>query len=184
MSSPLWNHSTRSKTCRDNLLAFTVDHRLQADSGTMTQSAASSARSLGASHIIKEVNWGTSPLPPLSQCGDRIESSARRARYHLLLTAMKQQNVQILCTGHHQDDQVETSVMRFSGGSGRFGLAGMRTMRRWGMGELDSYRTGLGWAGSYGMECWIARPLLNVSKVCFGSISIITRPFQSTSRIA
>lgn len=100
----------------------------------MTASAALSAHQLKTSHAVSKINWGASPFPNIPQAGKNLELSARRARYHLLLDDMKRQEVRVLCTGHHLNDQTETSVMRLNSGSSRFGLAGMRRLRRWGMG--------------------------------------------------
>lgn len=149
----------------DQIVAFTVDHMLQPSSASMTAKAAQYARALETQHVVSTIRWGTPPFGHRPLPGQNIELSARTARYHLLLADMKRQNVQVLCTGHHLNDQTETSVMRLNHGSGRFGLAGMHRLRRWGMGSDESYATGLGWFGTHGMNCWIARPLLDVSKV-------------------
>lgn len=78
---------------------------------------------------------------------------------------MLDDKVNVLCTGHHLDDQIETAIMRLNRKSSKLGLAGMRKLRRWGMGDDRAYGDGLGWAGIWGMDRWIARPLLGVPKV-------------------
>lgn len=65
---------------------------------------------------------------------------------------------------HHADDQVETAVMRLAHGSSPLGAIGMRPVRRLGMGERED--NPLTWAGVKGMNRYIVRPLLPVSKVC------------------
>ena len=81
---------------------------------------------------------------------------------------MKSHNVDTLVMGHHADDQVETMLMRIIRQGGRLqefrpGYAGMKRIRRWGMGSGSP--SDLGWAGIEGMNKWIVRPLLDVTKV-------------------
>jgi tRNA(Ile)-lysidine synthase len=150
---------------RISTIAFTVDHQLQSDSAGVALSAARHARSLNIPHYISTIKWGEPPFPHKPTSDAKVESVARKIRYHLLLDAMKRERLQIMCTGHHYDDQIETALMRLHKRSARSGLAGMRDVRRWGMGDRKSYFDGLGWAGSFGMQCWIARPLLGIRKV-------------------
>jgi tRNA(Ile)-lysidine synthase len=70
----------------------------------------------------------------------------------------------VLAFGHHADDQVETSLMRLGRQTTELGAGGMRRCRRWGMGFGDGAES-LGWAGYEGMDRWVLRPLLDVSKV-------------------
>lgn len=52
-----------------------------------------------------------------------LESAARRARYEAFLSVLGANDV--LCTAHHQQDQVESVLMALCRGSGLVGLAGM-----------------------------------------------------------
>lgn len=133
----------------------------------MASATASFAQSLGITHRTTPIPWEEPPFPSVPPAGTPFESLARRARYHLLLLSILRDNVDVLCTGHHLDDQVETAIMRLDKNSSTLGLAGMRSLRRWGMGDERAYmgKFGLGWAGVWGMNKWIARPLLGVSKV-------------------
>lgn len=69
------------------------------------------------------------------------EAASRKARYEAFKNVVKE-NVIIL--GHHQDDVMETMLMRMFRGSGVKGLTGM----------ADWLKQG----------CWIHRPFLNLSK--------------------
>ena len=93
-----------------------------------------------------------------------FENTARDARYHSLFQLMTRENIPAIAFGHHADDQVETALMRLGRGSTKLGAGGMRPCRRWGMG-LSSDENALGYAGYEGMNRWIVRPLLDVSKV-------------------
>ncbi|KAF8350504.1 hypothetical protein F5887DRAFT_1058581 [Amanita rubescens] len=117
------------------LMSISVDHDLQPSSSAMAESS--------------KVPWSTPP-------GE--EEIARVARFEMLLRSMGS----VIALGHHADDQVETALMRFGMGSTVLGAAGMKVCRRWGMGgpTADS----LGWAGMDGMDKWIIRPLLDVTK--------------------
>ena len=87
-----------------------------------------------------------------------------RSRYQLMFDAMVRRDVHVLATGHHADDQVETVLMRLGAGSSILGLGGMRPLRRFGM-ALGKGENGFGWFGHEGLNRWIVRPLLEVSKV-------------------
>ena len=54
----------------------------------------------------------------------KTEQEARQARYEAMIGVMNHQDVLIL--GHHEDDQVETLLMRLFNGAGVNGLSGMK----------------------------------------------------------
>lgn len=58
-------------------------------------------------------------------CGDGIESAARRARYRALGTV----RVDAIALAHHADDQAETVLMQLLRGAGPHGLAAMAASR-------------------------------------------------------
>jgi tRNA(Ile)-lysidine synthase TilS/MesJ len=146
-------------------LALTVDHGLQAASATVAAKTRDYALSRSVPHRLLSIPWGENPFPSRPVPGEAFEELARKARNRLLLSAMLAENANVILFGHHADDQVETAVMRLHRGSGIIGLAGMRKIRRWGMGDRDPPNPELGWAGATGMNAWIARPLLNFPKV-------------------
>jgi len=77
---------------------------------------------------------------------------------------MRRHGANAIAFGHHADDQLETFLMRLANGTGFLGLGGMKPVRRFGMGDGSPGQTG--WYGVDGMQRWIIRPLLGVSKVC------------------
>jgi len=149
----------------DTIASFHVDHNLQADAKKMARAASTSAtRFKAASHVELRVRWGEAPFPVRPGDGEAVESLARNARYQLMFDAMVRRDMYVLATGHHADDQVETVLMRLGAGSSMLGLGGMRPLRRFGM-ALGKAENDFGWFGHEGLNRWIARPLLEVSKV-------------------
>lgn len=53
----------------------------------------------------------------------KVQEDARQARYDLMLDYCEKHNIQTLFVGHHQDDLIETFLMRLSSGSGVDGLS-------------------------------------------------------------
>lgn len=162
------------RTTYKKLLAIHVDHGLQLHSGQVSEHCASLANALGVKYLAVKIPWGTHPFPPLPAPGEPFENIARDARYHIFMTIMREHNINALAFGHHCDDQVETAILRLSKGSSVFGLAGMRPLRRWGMG-FGNGPSSLGWAGYEGMRRWILRPLLSVPKVSLHRTSSVVR---------
>jgi tRNA(Ile)-lysidine synthase len=58
------------------------------------------------------------------------QDAARRARYRCLRQAAERTGARCIVTAHHQDDRVESLLLRLLGGSGLDGLAGLRVKRR------------------------------------------------------
>ncbi len=73
-----------------------------------------------------------------------VEAAARRARYGSFSRTLGQD--EYLLTAHHQDDQLETLLLRLLRGSGTRGLASIADRRQFGRG-------------------WLLRPLLEMSRV-------------------
>ncbi|KAG6862089.1 hypothetical protein C0995_007219 [Termitomyces sp. Mi166 len=139
------------------VFSLTVDHALQPISEAMAKHSSNFAQRFGVEHVTSKIEW-TQPLTP----GEPLEAVARVARYRALFDAMTEKNIDALAFGHHIDDQVETSLMRLAWGSTNLGAAGMRSCRRWGMGMVED--SGHSEYGFEGMNRWIVRPLLDVTK--------------------
>jgi tRNA(Ile)-lysidine synthase len=60
---------------------------------------------------------------------NRLHERARTARYELLLDFCQQHADSALLTAHHQQDQVETILMRFLKGTGPAGFQGIQDVR-------------------------------------------------------
>ncbi|KAG9318628.1 hypothetical protein JVU11DRAFT_721 [Chiua virens] len=106
-------------------------------SSVMADVAATNARLFGIPHHAESIPWGSPPFPPLPAAGS-IERTARDARYNILFHSIKCARISFLSLGHHADDQLETAIMRIACGSSLIGAAGMRPLRRWGMGSPHS----------------------------------------------
>lgn len=64
---------------------------------------------------------------------DATETEARRARYEWLRGVQQRRGAKYLVTAHHEDDQVETIVLRALHGSAPSGLAGISAKSRGGL---------------------------------------------------
>ena len=65
-----------------------------------------------------------------------IEEAARNIRYSFFKRIMKEQKIDILMTAHHQDDQVETILMKLTRGSTLAQLTGIQFSQSFSEGEL------------------------------------------------
>ncbi len=102
-----------------SLTALTVDHGLRPNSSDDAVFVEKILRRLGIPvHIL---TWQCT-----TKVTGNIQAMARQARYQLLTDWCHAHDVNVLCTGHHQNDLIETFVMRLQRGSGVQGLAAMR----------------------------------------------------------
>ncbi len=99
-------------------LAFTVDHALRPEAADEARQVAAWAKALGVEHHT--LVWNN-PEPGRAALQER----ARQARYRLLGAAAQGHGILHILVAHHQDDQIETLLMRANHDSGSDGLAGM-----------------------------------------------------------
>src|SRR2546426_2023242 len=97
------------------LVVAHADHGMQADSRLVGQAV----RELAARYRLP-FELGQRHLGP-----DATETVARRARYAWLREVQRRRAARYLVTAHHQDDQVETILLRLLKGSAPAGLAGI-----------------------------------------------------------
>ena len=103
------------------LTAAHVDHGLRGVEGAAEADAvAALAARLGVPFVRQSV-----AVP----AGPDLEARARRARYRALAQMAAEVGAGRIVTGHTQDDQVETVLLRLLRGAGRRGLGAMRPVR-------------------------------------------------------
>jgi tRNA(Ile)-lysidine synthase len=105
-------------------LAVHVDHGLDAGSGARAQRARELASSLGFGIRVRAGRVRAERL-----AAEGIESAARALRYGLLEEVRLEENAAWILTAHHRDDQLETVLLRLSGGTGLRGLGAMGPIR-------------------------------------------------------
>lgn len=115
------------------VIAATVNHGLRREAADEAALVAAACTALGVPHAT------LTPLAPIA--GSSVQKQAREARYAALTAWLSRENVRLLLTAHHADDQAETLLMRLNRASGTPGLSGIRAVRRSG-------------------DCLILRPLL------------------------
>jgi tRNA(Ile)-lysidine synthase len=67
--------------------------------------------------------------PPRSH--SRMQENARFVRYEILRQACLEEGLSTLATAHHQDDQIETVMMRLQKGTGLKGFSGISSDQAW-----------------------------------------------------
>ena len=118
------------------IIALTVNHHLRKSAQDEADYVAKVMQTYGIEHHI--LHWqGQKPLAG-------VEEAARKARYSLIGSWCKENNVKVLMTAHHLYDQAETFFMRLERGSGLDGLCGMN----------EVFQT---------PDFMVARPLLNTN---------------------
>ncbi|QND50864.1 tRNA lysidine(34) synthetase TilS [Phyllobacterium sp. 628] len=119
------------------IIAVTIDHQLRPESGEEASYVAALCKAAGLEHRI--LSWrGPKPMSGTS-------AKARDVRYELLRQAAREAGTTMILTGHTQDDQNETFMMRAARGGER-GLAVMAPVAL-----LER-------------ETWLVRPLLGVRR--------------------
>jgi tRNA(Ile)-lysidine synthase len=119
-----------------HLRAVHIDHRLHPHSARWAAHCRRMARSLGIALSVRTASIGRVR-------GESLEAAARAVRYRLLGEALGEGEV--LCTAHHEEDQLETVLLQLLRGAGVAGLSAMPA--------LAPFARGL-----------LARPLLGLSR--------------------
>ncbi|EZG08271.1 hypothetical protein H106_02456 [Trichophyton rubrum CBS 735.88] len=100
--------------------AYIVDHKYRPESSQEAQSVAKRVENLGVQSKVLTLQWPEGGI--LTKKG--FETQARMLRYQILGKACVKDGVRALLLGHHQDDNVETALMRVSKGHRKLGLVG------------------------------------------------------------
>lgn len=116
--------------------AATVDHQLRPGSAAEALEVEHICERLGCPHTILTVD--------VRGGGNGVQGEARRARYAAMAGWARRAGVDALATGHHQEDQAETLLMRAARGAGVGGLGAIRPLRM--EGDLRIVRPLLGWS--------------------------------------
>jgi len=106
-----------------SLVVAHVDHGISSDGRTVGRSVKTLAEKYGLPFESAELHLGP----------DTTETEARRARYGWLRELQKRRGAKYIVTAHHEDDQVETILLRGLRGSAPAGLAGISPRARGGL---------------------------------------------------
>ncbi|KAK4935719.1 hypothetical protein LTR10_023262 [Elasticomyces elasticus] len=90
-------------------IAFIVDHKARDESREEAEFVATELEKMNVKSAILSMHWPDTSNP--SELPD-FELRARESRYQLIASAAIRMNIRHLFVGHHQDDQVETVLMR------------------------------------------------------------------------
>jgi len=106
-----------------SLVVAHADHGIQMESGNVGKMVRELAEKYGLPFELGQLRLGP----------DTTETVARRARYAWLREVQHRLGAAYLVTAHHQDDQIETVVLRALRGSAPAGLAGIARRGRDGL---------------------------------------------------
>ncbi|KAJ5952197.1 uncharacterized protein N7479_010610 [Penicillium vulpinum] len=122
-----------------SVTAFVVDHRARSESTIEAQKVAGWLRDMDIRTHILSLDWSeitssqnqsspksgaSSPMP------SAFETHARRLRFQALGIACHEFKLETLLLGHHQDDNIETTIWRLSTGATGLGLGGIAEVAR------------------------------------------------------
>ncbi len=114
--------------CRETgrpLAAAHLDHAIRPTSADDARFCASLCAELGIPCYTRRID-----VPALAaERGAGLEETAREARYRFFADVMAEQEIPVLVTAHHADDNLETVLMHVARGSGLRGLGGIVPVR-------------------------------------------------------
>ncbi|KAJ5782985.1 hypothetical protein N7457_004759 [Penicillium paradoxum] len=123
-----------------SLTAFVVDHRARPESTLEAQKVAGWLRDMDIKTQILSLDWSeivsnknqlsSSKSASSSSMPSAFETHARRLRFQALGIACHEFKLETLLLGHHQDDNVETTIWRLSAGANGLGLGGIPEVAR------------------------------------------------------
>ncbi|GKZ37089.1 hypothetical protein AbraIFM66950_008480 [Aspergillus brasiliensis] len=134
---------TQTQTSDDTIsvTAFVVDHKAREESTREANMVAGWLDEIGLQTQIIPLTWPDHHI-------SAFETHARRLRFQALGQACRARNIETLLMGHHQDDNVETTLWRLCTGARGAGLAGIPAVTRipechglYGVAESGSYIT-------------------------------------------
>ena len=133
---------------RAEVCCLVVDHGLREESSSEAATVAGWLRSRNMAVEVLQCDWGTDGVPS----GGQLQRQARQQRYRVLSKACIDRGLEQLLVAHHQDDQIETFLMRAMHSSGLDGLAAMQP------------RCTIDVTDSPGARLDVLRPLLSIEK--------------------
>lgn len=125
MDSMLLLHLMARVVDSDRLKAVHINHQLSVHADEWADLCRHYCQLLGVDIIVERVKVDTR---------GSLEDAARQARYGVFEKLLRDGDVMVM--GHHQDDQLETMLLRLLRGSGPGALAGMSASRALGVGTL------------------------------------------------
>ncbi|PYH71711.1 tRNA lysidine(34) synthetase [Aspergillus vadensis CBS 113365] len=106
-----------------SVTAFVVDHKAREESTREANMVAGWLDDMGLTTDILPLTWPSHSI-------SAFETHARRLRFQALGQACRARNIETLLMGHHQDDNVETTLWRLCTGARGAGLAGIPAVTR------------------------------------------------------
>ena len=118
LDSTVLLHACRTLLGSGRLVAFHVNHGLQAAADDFARHAAGKCARWGIRFELLKLR--ESPPP-----GASVEAWAGEQRYRAIAAAAREFGVAVTLTAHHEDDQAETVMLRLLRGTGSRGLTGI-----------------------------------------------------------
>ena len=108
------------ESSKRNITVAHINHNLRIDSIDDQKFIVELGRVLKVETIIRQLN------PKEKTKKESIESWARKGRYNILNELAIKTESDVIVTGHHKNDQVETILKNLSEQAGLYGLSGMK----------------------------------------------------------